>query len=297
MSKFRNLCFTLNNWGADELKLLKEYDASYIVIGKEVGENGTPHLQGYLEVSNPRSFSAIKKKFPRCHFEQRRGTAKQAADYCKKDGDFFETGSMSCQGVRNDLVALKEQIQSGVSVDTIVQENPRAFHEFGRTLTRLEDIELRKKFRNFMTEGIWLFGGTGVGKSHRAMENYHPDTHYIWKDDKGWQDDYTGQETVIINDFRGSITYRTMLELVDKWPFHLSRRGRAPAPFLAKKVIITSSLPPEEIYTNLSERDSLEQLYRRFTVYHVISKNEMKIHACKTTSRKEYPFITDLRDD
>ena len=61
----------------------------------------------------------------------------------------------------------------------------------------------------------------------------------MWKDDNDWQDGYTGQETVIINDFRGGIKYAVLLQLIDKWPAFVSRRGREPAPFLAKHVIIT----------------------------------------------------------
>jgi len=41
--------FTLNNWTEEELKYLKEEFApqtTWMVIGKEEGEEGTPHLQG-----------------------------------------------------------------------------------------------------------------------------------------------------------------------------------------------------------------------------------------------------------
>ena len=99
-----------------------------------------------------------------------------------------------------------------------------------------------------------------------SRERYHPDTHYVWKDDKGWQDGYSGQETVIVNDFRGSIPYGELLNLVDKWPHFVPRRGREPAPFLAKKFIVTSSLTPEQVYHNLAASDSLDQLSRRFKV-------------------------------
>jgi hypothetical protein len=45
-------CFTLNNYTTDELEFLSssilgsgEYN---YIIGKEIGESGTPHLQGYI---------------------------------------------------------------------------------------------------------------------------------------------------------------------------------------------------------------------------------------------------------
>lgn len=67
-----------------------------------------------------------------------------------------------------------------------------------------------------MAEGLWLHGRTGVGKSHRAFEGYHPETHYVWKMDGGRQDGYVGQETVIID---GEIPIYDLLMLLKKWPF------------------------------------------------------------------------------
>ena len=82
-------------------------------------------------------------------------------------------------------------------------------------------------------------------------------------------DGYQQQETMIINEFRGEITYKRLLELVDKWPVYLRRRGREPMPFLSKRVIVTSKLHPRDVYKNLSENDTMDQLYRRFKIYEV----------------------------
>jgi len=64
----------------------------YIVFGYERGEEGTPHLQGYVHLSTQKTLSAMKKFIPRAHLEPRRGTIDEAVDYCKKDGDFEEYG-------------------------------------------------------------------------------------------------------------------------------------------------------------------------------------------------------------
>lgn len=45
------------------------------------------------------------------------------------------------------------------------------YHQYGRTLNAVEDITLRQKYRKWMTEGIWIYGKTGVGKSHLRIDS------------------------------------------------------------------------------------------------------------------------------
>ena len=52
---------------------------------------------------------------------------------------------------------------------------------YGRTLNFIEDLKMRKLHRSQMTEGIWIFGKTGCGKSHYAFKDFNSDSHYVWK--------------------------------------------------------------------------------------------------------------------
>jgi len=277
---------------------------NYIVYGKEIcPETGRPHLQGYVEFKSAKTKSACIKSF--CNnnvsVRVRLGTPLQASVYCKKeDADFYEFGKISAQGTRTDLNKLKDDIWTGkCSVDDIVYDEPYAYHMYGRTLNKIEDLKMRKKYRTWMTVGEWLYGKTGVGKSHLAFEGYSDVTHYVKPNDNGWWDGYCGQEIVIINDFRGDITYGELLDLCDKWPKTVKRRNREPMPFLAKKIIITSSLKPEEVYHNLAENDNLEQLYRRFTVREILKnctevvEGNTDLDLCAEKSDVDLEKITD----
>lgn len=83
-----------------------------MVYGREKGEQGTPHLQGYVYFVNPQVLP--KKVHPTAHWEKQRGTALEASTYCKKDGDFFEKGTLpSNQGKRTDLEKLRDAINAG----------------------------------------------------------------------------------------------------------------------------------------------------------------------------------------
>lgn len=88
----RRWCYTLNNYTPDELaQLHREFDTGIHVVGKEVGESGTPHLQGYVEFKNARGLSALKRINSRIHWEKARGNRDQNVEYCSKEGDAQST--------------------------------------------------------------------------------------------------------------------------------------------------------------------------------------------------------------
>lgn len=259
------------------IKRLK--NVSYVIIGLEVGKEGTEHIQGYFEVPNPRVVGGLSKALKCAHLEPRNGTRDQAITYCKKDGKFLEWYATPDQpppgqGARTDLKELVSAIRDGLKVDDIVIENPAIYHQYGRTFNKVEDLAMRRKYRTEMTTCIWYWGPTGVGKSHVAFDGYSPTTHYVYPNDNGWWDGYAQQEVVILNDFRGEIPYNEMLQMIDKYPHWVRRRGREPLPFTTKHVIVTSALPPNYVYQMQHTQDSIAQLLRRV---HVVHLNEFYI--------------------
>lgn len=267
--KTRLWCFTNFNLDFNYLDFLEKSTATYILYGHEkCPKTLKEHHQGFVYFDGARSSKkGVSKQLGNAHVEPCRGNLDQNTDYCSKDSNVVELGEKPKQGHRTDLDSVKDQImEQKLSVDQICIDNPNLFHQYGRTLSKLEDIALRKRYRTTMTEGIWIWGESGFGKSHKAFEGYSPETHYVYPNDNGWWDGYTGQEIVIINEFRGQIPYYELLDLCDKWPKTVKRRSREPVPFLAKKLIITSCMPPNEVYHNLSAMDDLEQLERRFEI-------------------------------
>lgn len=101
ISPARAWCFTLNNWTEEEYssivqRLLTNTNKYLFCVGKEVGESGTPHLQGVVmsreknykwrpipkfsikrDGKNVGHWSKMKKCFDANYF------------YCSKEGDFI----------------------------------------------------------------------------------------------------------------------------------------------------------------------------------------------------------------
>lgn len=290
MDRLRNCCVTWhvtgNNTYETLIDLIKTQDfVTYGILGREVcPTTQNKHLQGYLEFKDKKTLNSLIKIWKGIHIEKRMGTQEQAIEYCKKDGDFAEFGEKKKQGLRTDISVFAENIKNGTyTVNHVLLENPQAYHCFGRTLEAIEAIVNEKKYRNWMTTCEWIYGPTGVGKSHYAYYNWDPEKCYEWKLDEksGWQDGYRGQEYVVINDFRGEIPYNNLLKMIDKFPYYTPRRCKAPHPFLAKHIVITSSLPPEKVYKHRDAEDSLEQLLRRIVVINFKTRTDCEARLVK----------------
>lgn len=260
--KFRAMIFTWFHENPIEF----DPKMRYLRYGVEIcPSTGKKHLQGWLYWINERSERACCKEY-KCWMRGMKGSYEENDIYTGKENNIVEYGIKPKQGERTDLESKKNEIVNGKSVDEIVMENPMVYHQYGRTLNRIEDIVMRKKWRTEMTTCDWIWGESGCGKSHSALATYDPDTHYLYRNDDGWWEGYKQQPIVVINEFRGEIKYKDLLELIDKWPYFVRRRNREPIPFISKHIIITSVLRPEEIYHNVNSRDNIVQLLRRVNV-------------------------------
>ncbi|GAH09699.1 unnamed protein product, partial [marine sediment metagenome] len=114
----RHWCWTLNNPTPDECAhigcLCVESPPGYcryLVMGHEVGEAGTPHLQGYLELVKQVRMTWLQEHVnDRAHYEGRRASREAARDYCKKDGEWLEFGEWKEEerGRRRDVEIMVE---------------------------------------------------------------------------------------------------------------------------------------------------------------------------------------------
>lgn len=281
MSQLRNVCFTIFGFdeGWESETGIKRYDevtsalkgweaVEYCVMGKEIcPDTQRPHLQCYMELDKPKKLSTIKNILPGVHLERRMGPQMKAVDYCKKDGDFVEWGVLKKQGNRTDLKELCEEVRLGKrTIKEIANEDPDAYHQYGRTLHKIHTFAEEKRFRTEMTKGVWIWGPSGIGKSHRAFEGYDSETHYVKNLNEEWWDGYYGQEVVIFNEFRGQIKFSELLDLADKWPKTVKIKYFDPVQFRSKKLIITSCMHPKDCFRNLDSHENWAQFNRRFEI-------------------------------
>lgn len=252
----RNLCFTINNYSVEDIILISQCPLSYVIVGFE-GRDATPHIQGYGELTKRTRFSTVKKYFPRAHIEARRGSAREAAEYCKKELFWIEHGEMSQQGARVDLDHIRAiALDGGMRAVTKVS-NFQGIRVAEKFLTYNETPRAEKP------TVVWLWGPTGSGKS-RLARNICPDDVYVKNSATKWWDGYDGHEAVIIDDFRPSwwdLTY--MLGILDRYEFTLEYKGGT-RQLRATLIVVTSALAPDHCYVGTGE--AVQQLLRRIDI-------------------------------
>ncbi len=74
----------------------KARKANCWIYGKEIGDNNTPHLQGYVEFKSDRRFSTLAKfRNGGLHWERAKKNKQINADYCAKEGDWYSMGPIA----------------------------------------------------------------------------------------------------------------------------------------------------------------------------------------------------------
>lgn len=276
MSRARNYVFTLNNYGPTDLNdiAFRCVDAKYIVIGHEVGENGTPHLQGFVCFENARSFKQLKALIPRAHIEIKCGnsTFKQASDYCKKDGNFFEQGNLpkdpaaKGEDEKTRWAAIIELARAG-DWETLCEEYPV---EYATKLKMLEYLHAKRpRVLEECEDAIpheWIYGPPGTGKSRTARDQ-NPGA-FIKDPTEKWWDGYDGEDVVIIDDFdRFQIKQGgDMKRWLDRYPFQAQVKGGY---YKARpsKIIVTSNYHPSEIW---DDEITVKAILRRVKLVHLV---------------------------
>nr|WAE42874.1 MAG: replication associated protein [Cressdnaviricota sp.] len=262
MSRSRGWCFTLNNFTPEELTGFNSLGEGqeYLVVGQEIGQEGTPHLQGYVYYATLKSLKQMKVLSARAHWETAKGNGEQNRTYCIKEGHFVEFGVLPIAGKRTDLAEIKKKINEGASMGELV--------DLATSFQGIKMAETMMKYQRMPNmrhlEVFWYWGPTGTGKTYTAFTENPED---CWISGKGlrWWDGYSGQKTVIIDDYRRDFcTFHELLRILDVYPYRVEIKGSSMW-LLANRIIITTPLNPRDTWAGRTTEE-LEQLLRRITI-------------------------------
>jgi hypothetical protein len=267
----RRWCFTLNNPNDNEYPERWNYDKIKLMVCQmELGEMGTLHLQGYIEMNQPTRLSGMKSLLPRAHLEKANGTKTQCISYCLKSETSLGTSwimlgdTLKCStnedpdeydslmnslldptngtksSTKSRLCAIQSRLCEGNS-DEIENIADNEFDLWVRYYRAFEKYALMKTpARNWKTNVHVLQGPTGTGKSKWAMDNY-PNAY--WKQRSNWWDGYQGHDTVVMDEFYGWIPFDLLLRICDRYPLLVETKG-GQVQFVAKTIVFTTNMLP-----------------------------------------------------
>lgn len=270
--------FTLNNPSANELPTAFLDVCKYAAWQLEEGDEGTPHLQGYIALKKPMRITALRRLLS-AHFEGRRGTHEQAVQYVtkedtRKDGPWFHGDDSTIprkRGQRTDLQAVAARLKEGASYKEISEEFPSEFIRYHRGIREYIQVHAPERDQNVSPKIFIFWGPPGTGKTFRAARDF-PNAFWFTKpqDSKSyWFDGYEGQDTIIFDEFYGWLPYDLILRILDRYPMKLPVKGGM-VNLAATTFVFTSNRPWFEWYPKVDNQQALGRRIREFaTVEHM----------------------------
>lgn len=296
MSKYRNFCFTQNNY--PDTSLVDAIECKYIIYGREIGEeNQTPHLQGFITFLQPKTLSAAIKSLPGCHVTVTRKVA-ESIEYCKKEKNYTERGSAPLEPKEKGL---KEKLrwkrilaaaESGDN-DWLREEEPQVYILHDQALERARK-KARKTPQTLVgeTKHEWFHGPPGTGKSRKARED---NPGYYLKDPKTkWWCGYAGEKCVIIDDFDKYQVSQggEMKRWLDIYPFQAEAKNAGAVLIRPEKIVITSNYSPNEIW---DDAITVQAIRRRVKTIYFPENTPFK-YSCPIDPPGTHPSFTHPDD-
>lgn len=300
--QIRNACFTVNNYTQQEYDIFVELGENrdkcqYLIIAKEVGDSGTPHLQGYIEFTRKHSYMKFVTMTGRNFWARpRSGSQKEAKEYCQKTAEYREWGEPRRQGNVKESMRLEtmvDAIEEGSRPSELVRSGVVDSTQKLAVMDKL--INVLEKKRLHKTEVIYLYGETGTGKTRSAIKYFADilgkeeddptifDDIFITSGSLKWFDGYQSHKYMIIDNFRHYHQQgNSILRLLDRYPYSLGGKG-AHRQMLATHIIFTTCLDPITMFRNDQAKDNneLSQIMRRIDKSYLVVDNGVWINKTK----------------
>jgi len=270
--RYRNFCFTYNNYPNTEL--VDNVECKYIAYSREIAPTtATPHLQGYITFATLKTSLQVRALLPGCHIECMLGSIAQNDVYINKVATMTERGE---KPISNDNRGRAEQLRWQRARDLakegkIDDIDADIFIRHYSTLKRIR-TDYQRKPDPVNTRCYWIYGPTGTGKSH-AVENAPFTVYKKAMDDLKWFDGYQGEECVYLEDIdKYQVKWGGLIKrLADKWPMQASIKGSMQ--YIRPSIVcVTSNYSIEEIWTDFQ---TVDPLLRRFTQIEKLTQDQV----------------------
>lgn len=247
----------------------------YAICQKERGKKtALLHVQGYVRFRNAVSMSAFKIKLgcDHAHVGNANGTDLKNQIYCTKE-DTREDLSLSIevgepqvdhQGERTDLESYRDSIIGGDTDAQLLMEHLGSVARYPHMINFIRGAFAEEAL--WLKEVICIIGPPGSGKTRYAYSHW-PDLYRlpIQQSQTLWFDKFNSQETVLIDEFHGSMSRHTLMQITDRYPIWVPVKGSF-VQWNPRTIVFTSYEKPEDWYDwQNSHGDAWSSFNRRIT--------------------------------
>ncbi|KAK6093775.1 hypothetical protein MT418_005621 [Batrachochytrium dendrobatidis] len=230
----------------------------------ERGAGGYEHWQIVFRTTNKSTRHRAKSILcPTAHVELIRSQA--AIEYVWKDdtrieGTQFELGHRAPRrNVSADWEHIWDNAVLGKLENVPSDIRVRCYNQLRRIGS--DNLQPTRVLRTIMV----YWGATGTGKSRLAWDEASDSAYSKDPRSKFW-DGYSGQEHVVIDQFRGGIDIAHILRWTDRYPVRVEVKGSSMS-LTAKKIWFTSNLNPRDWYPDI-DAETKKALLRRLQITH-----------------------------
>lgn len=276
-------------------QLYVEWSAvAYCVVGRETcPTTGRAHHQGYVRFKDAKTAFAVDRLLSgKAYWTWADAGDAANTKYCSKEGNLvFTLGDRPCQGARSDIAFVRDMVAQGKSMREIIDvaDVSTAALRVAEKIFAYKEIK-----RTWEPLVVWIWGPAGGGKSSYAKKIL-PNAYFI--ENKGrtdgtkWWQGYDAHDDVIIDDFRGSFCpFSELLALLGPSACTVENKGGS-RQFLARRIIVTSAVPPEKCYNAaLLGDERIDQLLRRINAIYFFEGR-------RATAPARQPYRGVLTDD
>jgi len=304
--KSRHWIFVINNPTEADSPTDMINTFSYYIVQKEIGIDGTKHMQGYCQFKVRQYLTGASKIFPRAHLEIKEGTVDQAIHYCMKP-----VNGCKCQHCTKarELGQKSNYIEFGVRPQNDPGKREKADWDQYYEWAKNDELDLIPKayliryysaFKRIRQDNpvipedlktkknYWIIAPSQYGKSTYARTRWGPRSNIFDKAPNKWFIGYKGQETVLCDDF-GPDQCRYLHWYMKRWadlfvfPMETKGGGQVIRPH---RVVVTSQYTIEQCFTDPLVAEAIANRFSVINLPHYKKRIDVSV-----TKESEHHFV------
>ena len=191
----------------------------------------------------------------------------------------------------NTMVS-RSMILHDSELGVVALNHPSAFN----MLLEQRAADLQEQRQDQERQCLWLWGTTATGKSYDVRDlqkKGYIGSVYRTTSQKHPFDAYGSEYTIWLEEYRGGIDVEAMLSITDRWSSVVADARYFNHPLLHENVIVTSNVPPYDLYEHLDPATQ-DAWLRRWKVFEKKDRNHHPLHEFFNVPADEWPDHVDV---